>query len=71
MNLARLRELTAAGQAGTIRPEELKELFEALPDVIEAAMHDQRRAFAKNTIAISISDESSFDYDGYTGRFGY
>lgn len=37
MNLRRLRELTAAGQAGTIRPEELKELFEALPSVLDAA----------------------------------
>lgn len=34
MNISRLRELTAAGQAGTIRSEELKELFEALPKFI-------------------------------------
>ena len=34
MNIARLRELAAAGKDGTIRPEELKELFEALPEVL-------------------------------------
>ena len=50
MNLARLRELTAAGQAGTIRPEELKELFEVLPSVLSeydamasAALRAQKR----------------------------
>jgi hypothetical protein len=31
MNLLRLRELAKAGKAGTLRPEEAKELFEALP----------------------------------------
>jgi len=34
MNLPRLRELAKAGKDGSIRPEELKELFEALPEVI-------------------------------------
>mgnify|MGYP001578258710 CR=1 FL=1 len=35
MNLPRLRELVAMGKDGSIRPEELKELFGALPEVIE------------------------------------
>lgn len=35
MNLPRLRELAKAGKDGTIRPEELKELFEALPEALE------------------------------------
>jgi hypothetical protein len=34
MNLPRLRELAKAGKAGTLRPEEAKELFEALPGVL-------------------------------------
>jgi hypothetical protein len=34
MNLLRLRELAKAGKDGTITPEELKELFEALPEVL-------------------------------------
>lgn len=36
MNLPRLRELAKAGKDGSIRPEELKELFEALPEVLDA-----------------------------------
>ena len=35
MNLQRLRELAKAGKDGSIRPEELKELFEALPSVLD------------------------------------
>lgn len=36
MNLPRLRELAKAGLDGTLRPEEARELFEALPEVITA-----------------------------------
>jgi hypothetical protein len=35
MNLPRLRELAKAGKDGSIRPEELKELFEALPAFLD------------------------------------
>lgn len=36
MNLPRLRELAQKGLGGTLRPEEAKELFEALPEVFAA-----------------------------------
>lgn len=68
MNLPRLRELVKAGENGTLRPEELKELFEALPEVIEAA--ERPMYVVKAPIAPPTQCES-FDYDGYAGRFGY
>jgi hypothetical protein len=37
LNLTRLRGLVKAGKDGTIQPEELKELFEALPLVLADA----------------------------------
>jgi hypothetical protein len=35
MNLPRLRELAKAGKDGSIRPEELQELFAVLPESLE------------------------------------
>jgi hypothetical protein len=35
MNLSRLRDLAQAGKDGSIRPEELKELFESLPSCLD------------------------------------
>lgn len=39
MDLTRLRELAQAGKDGALRPEEAKELFDALPEVF-ARMSD-------------------------------
>lgn len=44
MNLPRLRELVKAGKDGSIRSEELKELFEALPEVFANAEAWQKGA---------------------------
>jgi hypothetical protein len=42
MNLPRLRELAKAGKDGSIRPEELKELFAVLSSILEFAEQAHR-----------------------------
>jgi hypothetical protein len=66
MNLPRLRELVKAGQEGKIRPEELQELFAALPEVLERAEHPIFIIAKPGPEPIP-----SFDWDDYAGRFGY
>jgi ATP:corrinoid adenosyltransferase len=76
MNIHRLRELIAAGKAGSIRPEELKELFEALPDVLDLALTGENFIEALKKLqecadAVPLPNVPPFDDDAYAGRFGY
>ena len=79
MNIARLRELAAAGKDGTIRPEELKELFEVLPSVLGALVSPEHvyrlgAEFADTTtsqIAAPLDEQElrEMDADGWDDGF--
>ena len=67
MNLPRLRELVKAGQEGSIRPDELQELFAALPEVLDALESDPE---AERDCAASFAHDTDLR-DFYAGSFGY
>ncbi len=67
MNIPRLRGLATAGKAGSITPEELKELFEALPSVLDALESDPEAE--RDRVATFAHDTDLRDF--YAGSFGY
>jgi hypothetical protein len=70
MNLPRLRELAKAGQDGSIRPEELKELLEVLPEVIETLGKLLGRNFVspKRSLTMCICGHSAWSHYAGSGK---